>query len=319
MRKIRAFLKKPSLKGWGKGVFFKVDGYKTVLKGKAFLFISGAICCLSLLFSFSKSNKILNPEIDPRSPKLSSVIKFKDDFNFIKIRSLYDEEKLREQELQDQKDRSLKSKKIENRKRNLSETFSPIKIYSRNVIKDIPEGSIAKVKLRNTVLPDTMAEAVLIKNLKINGEMLIPKGTRFFGVSKEENQRLVIHFKKMILPTGEKFKFQGYSHRSKDNSYGLKSTVIGPRALSALASTGLYFVSGFSEGQLDRMKSGQHAPKSSFKNGVYMGASKASLEQSRQILSNLKDRQRILKVSKGRRFNLVFSNEENKGGLYYGW
>jgi type IV secretory pathway VirB10-like protein len=195
-------------------------------------------------------------------------------------------------------------------------SFEPMRVFTRNSIGEIPEGSKVRAKLLSTVLPSTLVSAVLTDNLMIDGDKVIPKGSKVFGVSSEMNGRMKVVFKKVILPSREKFEIKAMAHRRRNGSMGLKGSKVGPNTLKALASTGMYFISGLSEGLIERQVSGVNGErvtmKAILKNGLMHGASKASIEQSRQILAGLKNRQSVLKVSKGRVFSLVFYNLEEE-------
>lgn len=280
---------------WGKDAFFKKEGHKTQLKKEVILTLLGALCTLLVLFNFggTQSSKL---KIDP--PETTSEAKVYVDFDKIEIK------------VKNKMDEKNKPKKLRSNKK-IGSLFSKMKVFERSFLSEIPDGAEVDAKLNLSVLPQTLVSAHLISSLTVDGEVVLPKNTEVFGMSQEIDSRMSIEFIKAVLPTGEKHKIKAFAHERKDTSFGLKGSQVGPRTITALASTGLYFVSGLSEGLIERqMTENQVSIKASMKNGLLNGASKASMEQSRQILSDLKNKQSVLRVKKGKKFKLIFYSME---------
>ena len=280
---------------WGKGLFFKKEGHKTQLKKEIVFTILGAASCLLVLFNFggvdNGGQKVPVPEYEGRAEVYV-------DFDKIEVKVA---DEIKKSKIPKQRTRAVVT----------TNKFSKMKIFERNFLGDLPEGTEAEARLKTDILPQTLVQAYLYKPLKVDGELILPKDTKVFGLSSEASGRMSVEFSKAVLPSGEKYKIKAFAHERKRGAFGLKGSQVGPRTVTALASTGLYFISGFSEGLIDRqMTENQVSMKGTLKNGLLNGASTASLEQSRQILSDLKNKQSVLRVSRGKKFKLVFYSTE---------
>lgn len=281
---------------WGLGPFFKKEGHKTQLKKEVVFTALGALSCLLVLFNFGGGSVEVKKTIDTRDTHDQASVFV--DFDKIEIKVINDLKKSK---------KKLKSKPYQ--KKPLF--FTKAKVYERNFLENLTDGTEGLARLKLDLLPQTVAQAILIKPLIIDGEEILPKGTKFYGVSKELSGRMSIEFTKARLPTGEKYKIKAFAHERKKGAFGLKGSQVGPRTVSALASTGLHFIGGLSEGMIERqMTEAQVSIKGNLRNGLLHGASKASMEQSRQVLSDLKNRQSVLRVKKGKKFKIIFYDME---------
>lgn len=174
-----------------------------------------------------------------------------------------------------------------------------------------------------TITPGALAMAVLLtgasngpvtaaltEGLTINGEELIEPGATLLGTGQSSEERLFIRFDKVVFKDGSMQGIQADAADSSDKTPGLKGSKVGQYALRLGGSVGLNFVSGLADGLQEKEVQGPAVVnKSTVKNAMLNGASRAALDQSREMMTSLKNNKPIIEVPEGTPIYILFGKE----------
>jgi len=176
----------------------------------------------------------------------------------------------------------------------------------RNV--KIPPGSMVKATLISGA-SNGLVKAQILEPLSLNGEVLIEQGTIAVGRGSSTEDRLFIQFSKLVFKDGAVDTVQAEAADQSDQIVGLKGSKLGHYAARLGAGIGLNFVGGFSEAlQETEGQDGVLVKKPTVRNALLNGAARASLEQSQEMMSNLKNQQPIIEVKAGTAILIMFSD-----------
>ncbi len=153
-------------------------------------------------------------------------------------------------------------------------------------------------------------KAALSDGLTINGEELIEPGAVLLGTGQSSEERLFIRFDKVVFKDGSMQGIQADAADSSDKTPGLKGSKVGQYALSLGGSVGLNFVSGLADGLQEKEVQGPAVVnKSTVKNAMLNGASRAALDQSREMMTSLKNNKPIIEVTEGTPIYVLFGKD----------
>lgn len=170
----------------------------------------------------------------------------------------------------------------------------------------IPPGSLIKAKLI-TGASNGALRAEVTEPFEFQGDMLIEKGSVLLGNGSSTDVRLNITFNRMVLEDGSVQTIRAYAVDSSDQTVGLKGSKLGHTALKFAGSIGLHFVAGIGEGlQEKEVKDGVAVKKADFRNALLNGATRASLELSKETMEALKNREHVIYVKKGTPILILF-------------
>ncbi|MGE4107743.1 MAG: TrbI/VirB10 family protein [Bacteriovoracia bacterium] len=170
----------------------------------------------------------------------------------------------------------------------------------------IPPGALVKSELI-TGGSNGPVKARLKEPLIVGGETFAEEGAVLLGSGSSTEERLFIRFYKLIFKDGSFTDVQAEAVDSEDQVAGLHGSKLGQYALKLAAGVGLNFFSGFSEALQDTEgQQGVLVKKASVKNALLNGASRASIEQSQEIMSGLKNKTPIIEVSAGTPILILF-------------
>jgi type IV secretory pathway VirB10-like protein len=180
----------------------------------------------------------------------------------------------------------------------------------RHNIDKIPPGSLAKAVLV-TGASNGPVRAQLSETLRIQGEALIPAGTTLLGVGQSTEDRLLIHFSKVVFKNGSFEEISAQAADSSDKTVGLKGSRIGRAAMKYAAAIGLNFVGGMAEGLQDRDIVGQQVvTRPSAKNALLNGTSRATLDLANETITDLRNKAPIIQVKAGTKIYIIFDGEQ---------
>ncbi|MEI8025264.1 MAG: TrbI/VirB10 family protein [Pseudomonadota bacterium] len=153
-------------------------------------------------------------------------------------------------------------------------------------------------------------KAILTDGLVVNGEELIEPEAVLLGTGQSSEERLFIRFDKVVFKDGSMAAIQADAADSSDKTPGLKGSKAGQYALRLGGSIGLNFISGLSEGLQEKEVQGPAVVnKSTVRNAMLNGTNRAALDQSREMMSSLKNEKPVIEVPEGTSFYVLFGKE----------
>lgn len=203
------------------------------------------------------------------------------------------------QEIQHASQSDLKGVANTETKKN-SVKFAGASIIARPIdLTKIPPGSILDAKLI-TGASNGLVRAEATSSLSSAGELLIPKGSILVGNGNSTDERLFVRFNQVVFKDGAIAALEAHACDKSDKIVGLKGSKVGTKALNIAGSLGLGFLGGFSEAlQESEGQQGAVVRKPSIKNALLNGTATTALEQSKNLMSDLKDRTPIIEVDAG--------------------
>ena len=163
----------------------------------------------------------------------------------------------------------------------------------------IPPGSLFWAKLV-TGASNGLVRAVVIRPLSVNGDTKISTGSTLVGTGSSTEDRLFIHFTQVVFKDGTMGNITGEACDKSDKIVGLKGSKLGNKAVNIAGSIGLGFVGGFSEGLQDSEgQQGVVIRRPTVRNALLNATAATALEQSKDLMSDLKNRVPIIEVPEG--------------------
>jgi len=188
----------------------------------------------------------------------------------------------------------------------LSRKFLGPQLLERPSLQKIPPGLIGKAVLTSGASNGPI-RAELTEPLDFNGEVFIQEGAVLLGTGASTEERLFIHFDQIVTREGTILSARAEALDPSDKIAGLKGSKIGGHAMKLAGGIGLGFVGGLTEGLQDSDVQGGVAVRSpSLKNAMLNGAATAALDQSRDMMQGLKDKQPIIEVKEGSKVLVIF-------------
>jgi type IV secretory pathway VirB10-like protein len=196
-----------------------------------------------------------------------------------------------------------------------------------------PSAKIAGPKLVRRVLnlnvPDgAMTDAVLITGARSGpvkatltselrsrfGERLLPADTTILGTAQATGDRLQIRFAKAILPDGDVVTISADALDSGDNIPGIKGSFIARQGLVLAGSIALNALSGVADGLQENEAVGLGiTKKANTRNALLNGASRASLDQAKELTQDFRESSKSIAVAAGTKIIVLFG-EDSQGG-----
>ncbi len=188
-------------------------------------------------------------------------------------------------------------------------SYSGLQIVQRPNFGKIPPGTMVKAKFATGALNGPV-KAVLMESLFVNSEEIAPEGTILVGNGNSGDDRLTVQFTKMVFQDGKSQNVQGQACDLSDQTVGVKGKKVSKYAVLLATGAGLNFLGGLAEGlQETQVQNGVATKKSDLKNAALNGASKAALDQSQEVLSELRNKKSGVQVDSGKEFYILFEGE----------
>ena len=184
-------------------------------------------------------------------------------------------------------------------------------------------------RVLNLNVPDgAMADAVLITGAKAGpvkatlsselrsrfGEHLLPSDTTILGTAQATGDRLQIRFSNAILPDGDVVKISADALDSGDKTPGIKGSFIARQGLVLAGSIALNALSGVADGLQENEDVGLGiTKKANTRNALLNGASRASLDQAKELTQDFRESSKSIAVAAGTKIIVLFG-EDSKGG-----
>lgn len=283
---------------WAKGLFYRQEGDKSVIKSsgiKAVLAISVLILTAVLLFAPN-----VQRQIKPRPFSSPETLKSSYQANdLISTANRATEEDAYEQSQKKSKFYSVGP----------STTFTKLKVLTRSDFGKIPIGAMGKAVLM-TGASNGPVKVKLVGPLTQNGVTYLSAGTILMGTGASTDERLLIQFNKLVAPSGASSNIQAVAYDYEDKIVGLRGSRVGQVATKLAAAAGLNFLGAASETlQEVDVQEGVAVKKNSLKNAALNGSAKAALDQSQEMMENVKDSQSIIEVPAETNLWVVFNDE----------
>lgn len=179
---------------------------------------------------------------------------------------------------------------------------------------NLPEGALAEAELV-TGAKTGPVKARLLTDLKSQfGERLLPLGSVLIGSAQASGDRLNIQFSKSVLPDGDLLKVSALALDSGDKTPGIKGSFITKQGLLLAGSVALNTLGGVAEGLQENEAMGAGVVrKSNLRNATLNGASRATLDQARELTQSFRENSKDIAVSAGTKI-FVFFGDSNEGG-----
>ena len=142
--------------------------------------------------------------------------------------------------------------------------------------------------------------AQVTESLTSGGETVVEEGAILLGSGQSGEDRLAIRFSQMIHADGAVDTIDGQACDAGDKIAGLKGSQVGSHGLKLATGIGLSFVGGMTTALQDTQgQSGAVITRPSLKNAMLGGAATATLEQSRDVMTDLKNKPAPIEVPAG--------------------
>lgn len=177
---------------------------------------------------------------------------------------------------------------------------------SRPGSEKIPPGTVVKAILENGAT-DGPVKARLLESIVVMGNVAFESESILIGIAESQENRLNLRFHHLKTPGDEVFEVRSIALDFKDQTVGLAASQFNNESIKLGASIGLSFVSGLSEGLKEKTNlNGAITDSNSTKNAFLNGTEKASLEYSRDLMNEVKNKKRNLYVEKGTEILVFF-------------
>jgi hypothetical protein len=174
-------------------------------------------------------------------------------------------------------------------------------------LASIPPGSMVGATLLSGA-SNGLVRAELANSLLVNGTTILPTGAVLVGQGSSTEERLQVTFNQVVFRDGTFGSINAQACDASDKIVGLKGSKLGNTALNLTGAIGLGFVGGLSQGLQDTQgQYGAVVTPPSMKNALLNGTSAAAMEQSQNLMQDLKNRQPIIEVPSGTKICVMFA------------
>lgn len=269
---------------WAKGLFYQQDGKKRTLvsrhvlyvAGLSFLALTGAIIIQGTpepVSSKSRSDGISSPET-------------------IQTQAVHDVPSVANSGGQSiRPTANVRENGTAQKKR-----FSGPQLVQRPRSGKIPPGSFLKATLLSGA-SNGPVRAQVTEGFTLNGETLVEQGTILLGNGQSVDDRLTIRFTQMVYRDGAFDTISAQACDADDKIPGLKGSKVGNQALRLASGIGLNFAGGMTTALQDTQGEGGVAiTRPTLRNAMLNGAATATLDQSREIMSDMRNKPATFEV-----------------------
>jgi len=187
--------------------------------------------------------------------------------------------------------------------------YSGLQVIQRPNFGKIPPGIMVSAKFV-TGASNGPLKAVLTEPLSVNGEEIAPEGTTLVGNGSSGEDRLLVQFTKLVFKDGKSQNIQAQACDASDQLVGIKGKKVSKYAIMLATGAALNFLGGVTEGlQENQVQNGVAVKKNDLNNAALNGASKAALDQSQVVLSDVRNKKSVIQVENGQEFLTLFEGE----------
>lgn len=193
-----------------------------------------------------------------------------------------------------------------NRNRQTAIKLGGPQLVSRPRLGKIPPGSMLKATLL-TGGSNGPVRAEVTEGLIVNGETLIEEGTILLGSGQSGEDRLSIRFSQMLFKDGAFDSIDAQACDDTDKIAGIKGSKVGGQALKLGMGIGLNFAGGATTALQDPQgQGGVEIRRPTLKNALLNGAATAALDQSREVMSDTRNKAPVIEVPAGTSIYVLF-------------
>ena len=189
----------------------------------------------------------------------------------------------------------------------VTKSFTGAQIINCQNKVQIPGGTMVKAQILSQS-PQGLIRAILTEPVIVQGEEIMASGSTISGLSQTNDDRLHVKFNKMLDKNGKSYPIEALACDEADQSLGLKGKKSTRNAWMMATSAGLNLLSQASQG-LNNNSSAQTALEEQIKKRAIFEASKTTLEQSQNYLSDFKNQKSIIQVDSGATIYILFEGE----------
>lgn len=270
---------------WGKNPFFFKDGGKWTLKTKSAAIATGIVFAALMIPQLFVEDPSLNSapakpvlNADPSSQPQTTQIETYNPAEKVAVKA--------------------------GSRANLKFTAPQVLARPRNIT--VPPGAMVNATLISGA-SNGLVRAELTETLTQSGENLMEEGTVLVGQGSSTEERLYVSFSQAVFRDGSIANIEGQACDREDKIVGLKGSKVGSKIVNIIGSIGLGFVGGFSEGlQETQGQQGVAVKTPSLKNALLNGTATTALEQSKNLMSDLKERRPIIEVQANEPICVIF-------------
>jgi hypothetical protein len=187
--------------------------------------------------------------------------------------------------------------------------YSGLQVIQRPNLGKIPPGTTVKAKFI-TGASNGPLKATLLESLTVNSEEVAPEGTTLVGIGSSGDDRLSVQFTKMVFKDGKSQNIQAQACDVSDQMVGVKGKKVSKYAVMLATGAALNVLGGIAEGlQENQVQNGVAVKKNNFNNAALNGVSKAALDQSQEILSDVRNKKSVIQVESGKEFLILFDGK----------
>ncbi len=173
-------------------------------------------------------------------------------------------------------------------------------------LKLIPPGSMTKAQLLSGA-SNGLVRAEVKEALTVDGVTFIEEGSTLLGTGSSTDERLYVAFNQVIFKDGTFGQIQAQACDQSDKIVGLKGSKVGTKALNVSGSIGLGFIGGMAEGLQDTQgQQGVAVRPPTVRNALLNATATTAIQQSQDLMSDLKNRKPIIEVSAGTEVCIIF-------------
>ena len=189
------------------------------------------------------------------------------------------------------------------------------RLVRRMLNLSVPDGAMAEANLV-TGARSGPVKAVLSTELRSRfGELLLPRDTTLIGSAQASGDRLQIRFVKAILPDGDVVKVSADALDGGDKTPGIKGSFVARQGMVLAGSIALNALSGVADGLQENEAVGVGiAKKANTRNALLNGASRASLDQAKELTQDFRESSKSISVASGTKIIVLFGEESQGGG-----
>ncbi len=272
---------------WGLGsLIYKTEGKKRSLNTKLIIFLLGIFVILSTTYS------LISAFFDPAQIGNETI----------GLKTILNGQSQNDELVQlDSKNTTTK------RKVTSSKYFAGAQIINRQNKVKIPGGTLVKAQVL-TQSPQGHIRAVLSEPVIIQGEEIISSGSTISGVGLSNDDRLHVRFNKMLDKSGKTYTIEALACDESDQALGIKGKKSTRAAWLMATSTGLSVLSQVSQG-INSYSTPEETLEEQLKKRAVGEASKNTLEQSQNYLSDFKNQKTTIQVDSGTAIYILFEGE----------
>ncbi len=271
---------------WGVNLFFFKDGGKLTIRKKSALAIGILIVAVvSVLQSFDPSTNV--GPVGESSISAPAGLSTQKSFDLAEA----------------PKETGLTSKKAGGK---VTKYSGPQLLARPRDLKLIPPGSMMKAVLLSGA-SNGLVRAEVKEALTVDGTIFIEEGSTLLGNGGSTDERLFVAFSQVIFKDGTFGQIQAQACDKSDQIVGLKGSKVGTKALNIAGSIGLGFVGGMAEGLQDTQgQQGVAVRPPTVRNALLNATATTAIQQSQELMSDLKNKQPIIEVPAGTEVCIIF-------------